>query len=572
MNLIELQDQLRSMPVQALQQYANGMNPQVPPWLALSVLQQKQMDAQRQEVAQGAAAEPMPTVKEKVEQSADLMGLMELKKRQADQNATAQKTRMPAPVPGGVEPARPQPEPPATEMRAGGIVSLPTGLRMAGGGLVSFAAGDSVSSPAGRYARKKLEEYDAYRRRVALKDQLRRKYAPASSLVGLLMEQSDLDRAKAQDIMSRLDDMSEAELANLLARRAPVDIPGTAAPAPAAATDEEPSGIKNLLAQRARSTARLRDAQNVPAAAPQAEPAAPQASQVEPAVPQVPQALAAAPQAAQVTPQTTAPKMPTYDTPEAAFEAQQQINQLSGYKAPEYTESRNLDDEIRARLAAQEKANALPDLFNVLTGSARGYGGMTATAKELRDQRTAAQKAEDERRAGLASTYDTGKQGFAEKTAVGAGNILGKGITESGATQRSREQIAGSTERTKMEIDARTAVAALDRDFNLQKLKSTTEMALRELAETSKRNTLTADANQLKERQLALTATKELVSTLQEQLQNPTVMADTALKNATQAALAEAQDALRAAGSASVGFLTDLPTGTGTVVPGPGAK
>ena len=35
MNLVQIQERLKDMPAQALMAYANGMNPDVPPYLAL---------------------------------------------------------------------------------------------------------------------------------------------------------------------------------------------------------------------------------------------------------------------------------------------------------------------------------------------------------------------------------------------------------------------------------------------------------------------------------------------------------------------------------------------------------
>lgn len=139
MNLIEVQDKLRAMPMQVLQQYANGSNPEVPPYIALGVLQEKQAMQQRTGMQQGAAQGEMPTVKEKVEQSAGLMGLMQGKQQQAAQQQASASARAPGPVPGNIRPAEGQPEP--TAMRRGGIVGLPSNLKLAGGGIVAFQTG-----------------------------------------------------------------------------------------------------------------------------------------------------------------------------------------------------------------------------------------------------------------------------------------------------------------------------------------------------------------------------------------------------------------------------------------------
>ena len=139
MNLIEVQDKLRAMPMQALQQYADGSNPEVPPYIALGVIQEKQAMQQRMGMQQGAAQGEQPTVKEKVEQSAGLMGLMQGKQQQAAQQQADAASRAPGPVPDNVSAAAPQSAP--TAMRRGGLIGLPSNLNLASGGIVAFQKG-----------------------------------------------------------------------------------------------------------------------------------------------------------------------------------------------------------------------------------------------------------------------------------------------------------------------------------------------------------------------------------------------------------------------------------------------
>jgi hypothetical protein len=51
LNLVQLQERLKDVPMQALMSYANGMNPQIPPFLALGELNR------RKKMQEGAAAE-----------------------------------------------------------------------------------------------------------------------------------------------------------------------------------------------------------------------------------------------------------------------------------------------------------------------------------------------------------------------------------------------------------------------------------------------------------------------------------------------------------------------------------
>ena len=62
MNLIQIQEHLKDMPTQAIMGYANGQNPMVPPYLALSDMNR------RKQMEKRAAEPPQGSVKEKLEQ------------------------------------------------------------------------------------------------------------------------------------------------------------------------------------------------------------------------------------------------------------------------------------------------------------------------------------------------------------------------------------------------------------------------------------------------------------------------------------------------------------------------
>ena len=119
MNLIQIQERLKELPLQAVMAYANGMNPEVPPYVALSELERrKRMDQMTQ-----PAQMPTGTVKDKIEQQ---IGLAEQQKQQ--QQAAMQQMMAAAAQPRGL-PAAPVP----AQM-----------FSAAGGGIVAFATGDEV--------------------------------------------------------------------------------------------------------------------------------------------------------------------------------------------------------------------------------------------------------------------------------------------------------------------------------------------------------------------------------------------------------------------------------------------
>ena len=68
MNLVQIQERLKDMPLQAVMQYANGMNPEVPPYLALGELNRRK----KMEQSMQPAEMPQGTIKEQLEQEVGL--------------------------------------------------------------------------------------------------------------------------------------------------------------------------------------------------------------------------------------------------------------------------------------------------------------------------------------------------------------------------------------------------------------------------------------------------------------------------------------------------------------------
>ena len=157
MNLVQINERLKDMPLQAVQQYANGMNPEIPPYLALGELQRRETMHKQMATAQGAAAGPQPSVKEQIEQKAGLMALQMQQAKQAQQQMG--QPRM-GPVPENVPQPTPQPEP-EMAMAHGGIARLPVRPGMfdfAGGGIIAFGGEDGSEVDADK-AKKKRRQY-----------------------------------------------------------------------------------------------------------------------------------------------------------------------------------------------------------------------------------------------------------------------------------------------------------------------------------------------------------------------------------------------------------------------------
>ena len=147
MNLVKLQDDLKMLPMAVLQSKAQGQDPQVPPWLATSVLNER-MDAQKKAgLAQGAQGE-QPSIAEQLNQKAGLMALQGQQQQQAQQQMMSQVAQAPQPAPEGVPQPEQQPQP--QMMAEGGLARLPVNPRMfdyRAGGIIGFA-GEGEIPPA----------------------------------------------------------------------------------------------------------------------------------------------------------------------------------------------------------------------------------------------------------------------------------------------------------------------------------------------------------------------------------------------------------------------------------------
>jgi hypothetical protein len=161
MNLVQINERLKDLPMQVVQQYANGMNPEVPPYLALGELQRRELSQKQMATAQGAQQGPQPSVKEQVEQKAGLMALQQMQQQQMAQQQA--QPRGPMPVPAGVPQPQQQPE---VMMARGGLAGIPVRRDMfeyAGGGIIAFqSGGQSLNERAARQMEEKGSIYDPY--------------------------------------------------------------------------------------------------------------------------------------------------------------------------------------------------------------------------------------------------------------------------------------------------------------------------------------------------------------------------------------------------------------------------
>ena len=160
MNLIQIQEHLKDLPTQAIMAYANGQNPQVPPYMALGEMNR------RKNMEQRAAQAPNSSVKEKLE--GELAQQIALPGVGQGMNMRINPAGMPPPLPVGRPQMAPQiPNMPVPSMARpmapqmiqpggmpgmaeGGLATLPVDSDMfnyAPGGIVAFANEGLVPSP-----------------------------------------------------------------------------------------------------------------------------------------------------------------------------------------------------------------------------------------------------------------------------------------------------------------------------------------------------------------------------------------------------------------------------------------
>lgn len=149
MNLIQIQEHLKDLPTQVIMSYANGQNPEVPPYMALGELNRRKTSEQRK------TEPPTQSVKEKLESEVGGRGMPQGMPQAAPQGIAQLPAAQGAPqgMPQGAPQEMPQPPqgmPPG--MAAGGVAGLPVRDDMfhyAPGGIVAFAGGELVRGPGG---------------------------------------------------------------------------------------------------------------------------------------------------------------------------------------------------------------------------------------------------------------------------------------------------------------------------------------------------------------------------------------------------------------------------------------
>lgn len=147
MNIVQIANDIKGYPLDLLKQYANGANPEIPPYIALGEIERQNKMHERSAMQEKSAQGPQPSVKEQIEQKAGLMALQAQQQQQAQQQVMQQARSQPMPVPAGV----PQPAQQEQEGFAdGGMAQLPIGsefFQYGSGGIISFDGTEGSQVP-----------------------------------------------------------------------------------------------------------------------------------------------------------------------------------------------------------------------------------------------------------------------------------------------------------------------------------------------------------------------------------------------------------------------------------------
>ena len=355
--------------------YANGTNPDVPPYLALAELNRRK----RMDQAAKTGTPPEGTVKDKLEkeltgQATDLMQAGAA--RQAQSNEQLQQSLMgqPQPVPEGT-PQPPQQEeemPEMPQMAAGGLTTLPTNdmFKFAGGGgVVAFANGDVVvdqAEQAAREAKESLRRYGLMQRRQDPEGYAAAQQADAAAQAAYQNAKSQYEQQMGRSDLNR----AAFNLRDVGALKDQMGLGAQTASKPSARITPTYSADD----QSAAETARLaRQNASIPAGI---------ASVATPPMPPVAAPGGGIPASIRMpgAPSFTAPDKEAYSKELAAFKQANPGMAGAGFEAL-LNKMAQQDEADRGRVSEQEKGRTRSDFFQALIAAGeatRGQKGLGA--------------------------------------------------------------------------------------------------------------------------------------------------------------------------------------------------
>jgi len=449
MNLVQINERLKDLPMQVVQQYANGMNPEVPPYLALGELQRREL-SQKQMANRGGVQGPQPSVKEQVEQKAGLMALQQMQQQQMAQQQS--QPRGPMPAPAGVPQPQQQPE---AMMARGGLAGIPVRRDMfeyADGGIVAFQSGGQPKKYETPYDRMNREKAGKEPRVINLP-----KGTPADEVELIRMQNPDAV-VRTEDEGSKLRDIGQAIKRGLTYSSDVEAMKQRAAPAPAGRR-MSPTEVAKMLQDPYATGKPIAPEGGLPGAAQQmGDKPAPTPP---PAAPKPPMAAAPAPAAAPQTglPGAAAAMSPQDEVAKLSMEAvrekakamtPEEAMAQEGKFASQYGLDKKFGEEERGLLALMKQRQAefakrrpMEELGATLRGFGQGYGGASAAGEragretyemDMANQREALNAINALNKENLA----TGKARYAS-----SGSLFGESQKSAAAANQQRTQTLG---------------------------------------------------------------------------------------------------------------------------------
>jgi hypothetical protein len=437
MNLVQINERLKDLPPQVLKQYADGMNPEVPPYLALGELQRREIAEKKMAATQGGAQGPQPSIKEQLEQKAGLMALQQMQQQQAQQ----QQPRGPMPAPAGVPQPQAQPQAPFMAAR-GGLASVPVQFAFKPGGIVAFSnGGDTMGTPS-------LRDQDLAAQAAELAAEDRKKAAVAAKIAELEKKANELDYV-APEMAGEV----RAQIAALTA-----DQPATQRPSSPVPAMKSPQPTQQTYVRGAGPVA---PRQERPAPRPDAARPATQPAQTG-----LPAAASRSPYFAQADAALNEPNVKP--TPEGIIAEQKALSPEAMQE--EFMKKRMAEQRERAagERAAFERTrpSGLDDLIRVF-GQAGQYKGLSGTgpAYTANEQQKRAQELAMERRQNELMTaidtreYEGGKELFGART---------RAMESANKSFQDRLKSRAETLAQLANVDQRSMDSVLDRLNNMQ--------------------------------------------------------------------------------------------------------
>jgi hypothetical protein len=452
MNLVQINERLKDLPMQVIQQYANGMNPEVPPYLALGELQRREL-SQKQMANQGGAQGPQPSVKEQVEQKAGLMALQQMQQQQMAQQQAM--PRGPMPAPEGI--AQPEQQPEATMMASGGLASLPVKFDFASGGIVAFQDG----GPGNKY---ETRADKLYRENREAAERKKREFDAFNAQIS-----DDPAQVKMREAQQEFESLSPAEKSSERGRRLKDFIKGIFTAPPAAVAQAPMAAPAKPAAPVSRPTERMTPQQMESSMVLAGLPGAAMEKGI------APRALAPRPQAPQIAPPAApaAPAQPDPNSMDAMLRAQ-----LAKPSTP-----RTMEEVLAEQRAAREgagmgepaglaqldrirklqeqyegsKPSGLDDLIRVFgqAGQYKGLSGLAPAYTANQQQKRSQDLAMAERINQLMGGVETTQRGEMKDIATGA--LTGLGTDRATAASRDKDVLSALGTGRGQDITADTA-------------------------------------------------------------------------------------------------------------------